>query len=84
VVMVVVVVVPPPVVVVVHNLVAMWMLSMLSTLPHLPDLELGAVDICTKSVLRVLEKQPSHLLFWSDNIRLGQTRQRTKPQSPAI
>jgi hypothetical protein len=32
------------VVVVVHNLVAMWMLSMLSTLPHRPDLELGAVD----------------------------------------
>jgi hypothetical protein len=35
-----------------------------------------------QGVLRVLEKQSNHL-FWSD-IRLGQTRQRTKPQSPAI
>jgi len=42
------------------------------------------MDICTKSVLRVLEKQPNYLFFWSYNIRLGQTRQRTKPQSPAI
>jgi hypothetical protein len=35
-----------------------------------------------QGVSRVLEKQ-SNPLFWSD-IRLGQTRQRTKPQSPAI
>ena len=38
--------------------VAMWLLLMLSPLPHLPDLELGAVvemmDICTKKLISLL------------------------------
>jgi len=45
------------VVVVVHNL-AMWLLSMLSPLLPLQDLELGAVvemmDICTKKLILLL------------------------------